>query len=264
MPELLYERIKWDVDDAIARVTLARGSGNALDMATAQGIREAAERVRAGATDGSIRVAVLAAEGTTFCVGGDLREFAGAADRGTQVVACADELHAAILTLRAACVPIVSVIQGTVAGGGIGLALAADIVLMASEATMRLAYTAAGLSPDCGSTWLLAQRIGIARALDLALTNRAVSGSEAARCGLVSRSVPAGDLDREVAEVVSGLRAGSADAYAQTKRLIAAAPHRDLAAQLDDEAATIGKLIVGADGIEGVDAFLEKRAPSFG
>ncbi len=264
MSELLHGRVKWELHDRIARITLAGGAGNALDMAMAQGIREAADRVASGADDGSVRVAVLTAEGSTFCVGGDLREFAGATDRGAQVIAVADELHRAILTLRGVSVPVVSVVHGTVAGGGVGLALAADIVLMGSEATMRLAYTAAGLTPDCGSTWVLTRRLGAARAMDLALTNRPVSGSEAAAWGLISRSVPAAELNQEADKVVSALAAGPAGAYAQTKRLIAAAPHRDLATQLDDEAATIGKLIVGADGTEGVDAFLEKRTPSFG
>ena len=229
----------------------------------ARGLREAAGRVAQGATTGDVRVAVLAADGPTFCVGGDLREFAGAADRGAQVRAVADELHQAILTLVDAPLPVVSVIHGTVAGGGIGVALAADVVLMADTAQMRLAYTAAGLTPDCGSTWVLSRRLGPARALDLALTNRVVTGAEAAASGLISRAVPVENLAAEAESIVASLRSGPAAAYAETKRLIGLAPHRDLAAQLDDESATIGRLIAGPDATEGIDAFLSKRTPVY-
>jgi 2-(1,2-epoxy-1,2-dihydrophenyl)acetyl-CoA isomerase len=175
----------------------------------------------------------------------------------------ADALHQTILTLSKAPVPVVSVVHGTVAGGGVGLALAADIVLMAAEATMCLAYTAAGLTPDCGSTWILARTLGTARALDMALTNRRLTGTEAAEWGLVSRAIPRAELDNVAQDVVSGLRAGPAGAYARTKRLMSAAGDRDLATQLADETATIGQLIVGADGTEGVNAFLQKRSVSF-
>ncbi|MGV9863369.1 enoyl-CoA hydratase/isomerase family protein [Rhodococcus koreensis] len=263
MSEVLHERVKWDLQDGVARITLADGSGNALDLAMSRGIREAAERVARGAAEGKVRVAVLAAEGPRFSVGGDLRDFATASAPGDHVRLCADELHQAILTLTDAAAPVVSIIHGTVAGGGIGIALAADIVVVAADAKIRAAYTAAGLSPDCGVTWVLARRLGTARALDLALTNRTLTGTEAAEWGLVSRAVQAHELDQVAEQIIAGLRSGPAGAYAQTKRLMLAAAHRDLATQLDDEAATVAKQFVGPEGAEGVRAFLEKRTPSF-
>jgi 2-(1,2-epoxy-1,2-dihydrophenyl)acetyl-CoA isomerase len=260
----LRDRVRWDLDKGVARITMARPeAGNALDMAMAEGLREAADRVERGVVDGSVRVAVLAADGKTFCVGGDLREFAGAEQRDVQVAAVADELHRAILVLRRAPVPVVSVVHGTVAGGGIGIALAADVVLVAEEAKIRLAYTAAGLSPDCGSTWVLTHRLGPARVLDLTLTNRLLTGREAADCGLVSRAVPADELATVAEQVVEGLRAGAASAFAETERLVESARSRTLAEQLDEESATIARLIAGPDGREGVDAFLAERPAVF-
>jgi 2-(1,2-epoxy-1,2-dihydrophenyl)acetyl-CoA isomerase len=264
VPEMLHDRVRWELDDRVARLTLARPhGGNALDMAMTQGLGEAADRVAQGAANGSIRVAVLAAEGQTFCVGGDLRELAEAERRDLQVAAVADAMHRIITVLRQTSVPVVSVVHGTVAGGGIGLALAADVVLMAAEAKMRLAYTAGGLSPDCGSTWFLTQRIGSARALDLALSNRVLTGREAADWGLVSRAVSRQELNSIANDLVAGLRAGPAAAYAETKRLIEAAHHRTLFDQLTDESATIAGLITGPDAVEGVDAFLAKRPAVF-
>jgi 2-(1,2-epoxy-1,2-dihydrophenyl)acetyl-CoA isomerase len=262
--EQLRDRVRWDLDRGVARITMTRPeAGNALDMAMAEALREAAERVERGASDGSVRVAVMSAEGKTFCVGGDLREFAAAEQRDVQVAAVADELHRAILALRRASVPVVSVVHGTVAGGGVGMALAADVVLVAEEAKIRLAYTAAGLSPDCGSTWVLAHRLGPARALDLALTNRLLTGREAADWGLVSRALPADELAAVAEQVVEGLRAGAAPAFAETKRLVESARSRTLAEQLDEESATIAGLITGPDAREGVDAFLAKRLAVF-
>lgn len=264
MPEVMRSRVRWSVEDGVAAITLARpDAGNALDMAMAEALREAADRAVEGASDGTVRVVVLAAEGPAFSVGGDLREFADAEDRGKKVTEVADELHRAILALRACRAPVVSVVHGTAAGGGIGLALAADVVLVASEAKLRLAYTAGGLTPDCGSTWVLTQRLGPARALDLALTNRLLSGAEAAQWGLVSRAVPAAELPSQTQQVVGALRSGPSDAFAETKRLVGAVRDRSLAEQLRDESDTIGRLIGGPDAVEGVDAFLEKRPPRF-
>jgi 2-(1,2-epoxy-1,2-dihydrophenyl)acetyl-CoA isomerase len=263
MSELLHDSVAWDLDDSVARITLARGSGNVLDMSTSEGLREAANRVAAGAAAGHIRVAVIAADGPTFCVGGDLREFAAAADRGQRVSATAEVLHEAILTLNNVAIPLVSVVQGTVAGGGVGLALAADIVLMAADAKMHLAYTGVSLSPDCGATWKLAKNLSPAQALDFALTNRPLTGTEAAAWGLVSRSVARDELDTTAREVVTKLRSGPVGAYSETKRLLTIAGSRGLADQLEDEAATVTRMAASTDGIEGVNAFLQKRTPTF-
>ena len=153
MGEQLRDRVRWELEQGVARITMIRsGAGNALDMAMAEALGEAADRVERGAADGSVRVAVLAAEGKAFCVGGDLQEFAAAEQRDVQVAAVADELHRTILVLRRAAAPVVSVVHGTVAGGGIGMALAADVVLIAEEAKVRLASTAAGLRATAGSS----------------------------------------------------------------------------------------------------------------
>lgn len=264
MTNLLHDRVKWDHDGAIARVTLARPeAGNALDLAMSRGLHEAATRIERGAADGSVRVALIAAEGSTFCVGGDLREFATASDRGAQIAQVAGILHETILLLGRAPVPIVTVVHATVAGGGIGLALSGDVVLIARQAKLRVAYTAAGLSPDCGSSWVLPGRIGLARALDLALTNRVLSGEEAAQWGLASRALDAEELAGEAEQIAAALATGSRSALAATKELMRAAHAESLDRQLDAEALTISRLLDRGDGGEGIDAFLEKRRPVF-
>jgi 2-(1,2-epoxy-1,2-dihydrophenyl)acetyl-CoA isomerase len=141
--------------------------------------------------------------------------------------------------------------------------LSGDLVVASAKAKFRLAYTAAGLSPDCGASWLLPRRIGLARAMDLSLTNRLVTAAEAAQWGLISRLVDHDDLNGEVAAIAHGLSQGSRQALAETKRLMWAGTADLYAAQLDDEAATISRLAASPDGIEGVSAFLQKRKPDF-
>lgn len=264
MTELLNNRVAWNVENGVARITLSRPEqGNALDMAMATAVRDAVNRVQQGAAAGAIRVAVLAGEGKTFCVGGDLREFSAAEQRGRKVAEVADELHAAIEALRALTIPVVSVVHGAVAGGGLGLALAADLVLVSEDAKMRLAYTSVGLTPDCGTTWVLSQRLGLARALDLALTNRVVTAGEAAQGGLISRAVPAAKLAAESEAVITALANGPVEVFTETKRLMAAAREASLADQLRDESATISRIIETPDSREGMAAFLEKRPARF-
>ncbi|MBS1870249.1 MAG: enoyl-CoA hydratase/isomerase family protein [Actinobacteria bacterium] len=260
----MHDSVGWHLDGSVARVVLARPeAGNALNLAMARGLAEAARRVRDGAEEGTVRAALVAAEGRAFCVGGDLSEFARSEDRGACVAEVATTAHEAIAVLQAAPVPVVTAVHATAAGGGVGLALCGDVVLMASTAKLRLAYTAAGLSPDCGASWLLPRRIGMARALDLALTNRVVTGAEAEQWGLASRVVAPESLGAEAEAVAVALAHGSRRALAETKRLLRESSSTSFEEQLAAEAATIAALAAAPDGREGVDAFLAKRTPEF-
>jgi 2-(1,2-epoxy-1,2-dihydrophenyl)acetyl-CoA isomerase len=264
MPDNILDRITYEVVDHVARIELVHsGAHNSLDQPMGAALRTAAERAAKDAARGDARVVVVSAQGRVFSVGGDLGDFAEAEDRGAQIKATADGLHAGLATLRALDVPVVSVIHGTAAGGGLGIALVGDIVIAAAEAKLVMAYTASGLTPDCGLTWLVPNRLTWARAMDLALTNRVVTGAEAAEWGLVSRAVPATELDEMVESVVSSLREGPSGAFAETKRLMAESASHTFEDQLDQEAATISRAIVTPEGIEGVDAFLAKRKPVY-
>ena len=264
MPEDIHDRITYDLVDGVARIELAHSRAhNSLDRPMGRALRAAADKAADDAGHGKARVVVVSAQGRVFSVGGDLAEFSRAANRGAAVKATADDLHAGLATIRALEVPVVSVISGTAAGGGLGIALCGDIVIAAAEAKLVLAYTASGLTPDCGLTWVIPQRISWVRAMDLALTNRIITGAEAADWGLVSRAVPSDELATTVETVVATLRDGASDALAHAKRLAAESGGRTFRAQLDQEAATISRLIAEPDGIEGVNAFLAKRTPTY-
>jgi enoyl-CoA hydratase/carnithine racemase len=229
------------------------GRGNALDLSTAEALRDAALEV---AADPGGAVLVRAAGGS-FCVGGDLRAFAGRGPRtGAYVHAVASAAHAAIQALHELPVPLVTAVRGAAAGGGIGLALVGDIVLAARSARFRLAYTAIGLTPDCGASWFLPRLVGPRRAADLILTNRVLTGEDAEQWGLVSRSVDDGELDGAAHRTAAGLAVGAGAALRAAKGLLRAGTHEELRRHLAEEARLIAALANGREAQDLMTSFL--------
>ncbi|MFF7655327.1 enoyl-CoA hydratase/isomerase family protein [Streptomyces sp. NPDC007983] len=251
-----------DIDDGLARITLRRGeAGNAIDLDTARGLRDAA---RTCAAEG-VRAVLLTGEGKSFCVGGDLREFSRLSGAALEkhLTAVTDALHDALRTFAAGDAPVVAAVHGAVAGAGLGLAASADVTLAADTASFTAAYTGIGYSPDAGVSWFLPRLIGPKRALDLLLTNRRVTAAEAADIGLVSRVVTPAQLATEAAHTAEALRRGPTAAFGATRRLVAGGLTTDLGPHLDREARTIAAAAASDTGREGVAAFLGKRPPDF-
>jgi len=248
------------VADDIAHITLNRPDrGNALDLDLARALADTIARV-----DGaSLSAVVLSGAGPNFCVGGDLRAFADAEDRPALIEQIAGAAHDTVRGLRALPGPVISVVRGACAGAGIGLAAAADLVLAARGAKFKVAYTAAGLAPDAGTSWVLTRTLGPARAADLILTNPVFTAEQAFGWGLVSRVIDDAELDAEAAALAGQVRAGSRAAQAEAVRLIRDARLTPLDEHLDAEAAAITRASGTPEGREGVDGFLAKRAPDF-
>ncbi|MEV5952457.1 enoyl-CoA hydratase/isomerase family protein [Streptomyces sp. NPDC051987] len=235
------------------------GRGNALDLETAEALRDTASEV---AADPGGAVLLRATDGS-FCVGGDLRAFAGRGpETGAYVHAVASAAHAAIQVLYELPVPLVTAVRGAAAGGGIGLALVGDIVLAARSARFRLAYTAVGLTPDCGASWLLPRLVGPRRAADLILTNRVLTGDDAERWGLVSRSVPDAELDGTAHRTAAGLAAGAGAAQRAAKTLLRLGTGDDLRRHLAEEARSIAALADGRDAQDRMTSFLATKSVS--
>ncbi|BBC30365.1 Enoyl-CoA hydratase [Streptomyces graminofaciens] len=232
------------------------GRGNALDLATAEALRDATAEMAAD-PGGAV---LLRAAGGTFCVGGDLRAFTGRGEgTGTYVHAVATAAHAAILALHELPVPVVTAVRGAAAGGGVGLALVGDIVLAARSARFRLAYTDVGLTPDCGASWFLPRLVGPRLAADLILTNRVLTGEDAERWGLVTRSVDDEELDLEAHRTAAGLAAGSGDALRAAKGLLRGRAGHGLGRHLAEEARQIAALADGREAQDRMASFLAAR-----
>ncbi|QYX81767.1 enoyl-CoA hydratase/isomerase family protein [Streptomyces akebiae] len=229
------------------------GRGNALDLGTAEALRDTAVEVAAD-PGGAV---LLRSTGGSFCVGGDLRAFAGlGAGTGAYVHAVASAAHAAIQALYELPVPLVTAVRGAAAGGGIGLAVVGDIVLAARSARFRLAYTAIGLTPDCGASWFLPRLLGPRRAADLILTNRVLTGDDAERWGLVSRSVDDGELDDAAHRIAADLAAGAGDALRASKGLLRVGTGEELRRHLAEEARLIAALADGRQAQDRMASFL--------
>ena len=176
MPDepLLFER-----DGAVARLVLNRPeAGNALDLGLAQGLMRAAIECD---EDPAIRCVVLTARGRLFCAGGDIRSFQSAGDKvGALIAEITAYLHKALSRLMRMDKPLVTAINGPAAGAGVSLSVLGDIVLAARSAHFTVAYTALGMMPDAGSTWLLPPLIGLRRTQEQTIAHAAagVDGQE--------------------------------------------------------------------------------------
>ena len=259
MGEAAGQRVRTEVDGDVWRVTLdSPGTGNAVDPAMAAALGEAL-RTRPPRT----RAVLLLAEGERFCVGGDVRGFAAAEDPGASVGQLATDWHEVVRALLDTPVPVVAGVHGAVAGAGVGLLGACDVVVCARSTRIRPAYGAIGFSPDGGTSWILAQALGPARALDLVLTDGTLTADEAHAHGLVARVVEDDELRDAAAGLAQMLAAGPVRAMVRTRGLLRAAAGRTLDEQLDDEARSIAESAGDPEGREGVRAFVEKRRPDF-
>ncbi|MBS0394224.1 MAG: enoyl-CoA hydratase/isomerase family protein, partial [Proteobacteria bacterium] len=146
---------------------------------------------------------------------------------------------------------------------GLSLAILGDLALAAPTAHFTVAYTAVGLTPDGGATWLLPRLVGLRRAQELVLTNRRVPAAEAAALGLVTRITEEGRLLEEALATASTLAAGATGALGEARQLLLGSYDSALEAHLDRESRTIAAATRTAHGREGIRAFLAKQKPDF-
>jgi 2-(1,2-epoxy-1,2-dihydrophenyl)acetyl-CoA isomerase len=254
--------VHFEVDGAIARIMLDRPDvGNAIDIPMATELRSCATR---SANDASIRCVLLSGRGKLFCAGGDVVGFAGAGNSlPDYLIEITTQLHSALSVLASMNKPLVTAVNGAVAGAGIGLAILGDIVLADAAAVFTLAYTGIGMTPDGGSTWLLPRLIGLRRAQELCLTSRKVSATEAAAMGLITRVVESGQLMEAANTVAAQLANGATGALGATRRLLAGSDHNSFEAQMQLESQAIAARARTVDGREGVASFVGKRKPQF-
>jgi 2-(1,2-epoxy-1,2-dihydrophenyl)acetyl-CoA isomerase len=259
----MTDPVTLEVADRVATLTLNRPeAANALNPAVIHAFRDAAESLDERDDVGAV---LFKAAGKHFSVGGDLRFMHDAGDDVADAVyGLASTMHAGIIALAELDAPVISVVRGAAAGGGMSLAIAADLVLAAETAHFTVAYTAIGFSTDGGSSWTLPRIVGHRKAIELALLNERLSAAKAQQLGLVTRVVPDDRLDAEAQALAERLAHGPIGAHGAIKRLLRFSSTSPLGQQLEDEARTIAGLSAAPDGREGVLAFLDKRAPHFG
>jgi len=253
--------LRLEVKAGVAELVLARPeAANTVNLALAQDLETV---VGAIADDASVGAVLLRGEGRLFCGGGDLKSFAKEPDLPGHLEAVTRHLHAALRQMADLDAPVVAAVQGSAAGAGLGLVCAADLVVAAESTSFVMAYTKLGLTPDGSSSWYLTRAVGLRRALELTLTNRILTAAEALDWGLVNRVVPDDEVETAARALAEQLAAGPTGAFGRAKRLLAAAEHNDLTAQLALETATLCRSAASPEASEGIQAFLEKRAANF-
>lgn len=231
---------------------------NALDLPLAAAFRDAACAL---AGDPSVRVVVLSGAGRGFMAGGDISVMIE--DPVTNAGALIDAMHEGLRALAGLEAPVLASLHGVVAGGGLGVALAADLAIAAEGTRFNLAYANIGTSCDCSSSWSLPRVVGLRKALEIALLSDTFDAAEALRLGLVNKVVPADALEAETAAWATRLAAGPPRAFGQLKRLMRESSGRSLDTQLDAERAAFLKCASTRDFAEGTSAFLGKRPPRY-
>jgi 2-(1,2-epoxy-1,2-dihydrophenyl)acetyl-CoA isomerase len=207
---------------------------------------------------------VLTAGGRFFCAGGDLKEFAGMGDMpGPGLKSLADNLHSAISTFSRMDAALIVAVNGIAAGGGFSLALVGDIVLAAESARFTMAYTRAGLSPDGSSSYFLPRLVGLRKAQELMLMNNSLSASEALEIGLITYAVADAELEQQTGQIAAELANSAQQSIACVKKLLLGSFDNSLETQMEYEGRYVSQCAASPDGQEGIQAFIEKRAPVF-
>ncbi len=273
----MSDRVSITIDGGVADVRLNRADKmNALDQAMFRGLVDASESLK---HDSSVRAVVLSGEGRGFCAGldfGSFQQMAGADaptevadDGGTDDVATIGDTGDRITHFAQQsaygwmelAVPVIAAVHGPCLGGGLQIALGADIRIVAPDAKMSVLEVRWGLIPDMTGTATLHRLVGNDVAKELTFTGRMVDGVEAARIGLATRV--ADDPHAEAMALARDIAGKSPHAIRGAKHLLDLAGTVDLADQFAAERATIGGLIGKPNQVEAVMAYFEKREPDF-
>ncbi len=248
----------------VAIVTFARAeSMNSFDPQIIAHIREVFADLIA---DPEVRAIVLTGSGKAFSAGADVAQFQAAIEEGKVsqwILDATKQLHPLMVEMHQCDTPIVAAVNGVAAGGGLGLALAADARIGNGSARFAAGYFGIGASPDGGSTWFLPRLIGTQRTRRFFFENQVIGAKEALEIGLMDALVEDDALLDEAVAMARRWGAWGRHSRGSTKRLLEAQHHSDLQTQLELERGLIAAAGGTADFREGVAAFTQKRPPNF-
>jgi 2-(1,2-epoxy-1,2-dihydrophenyl)acetyl-CoA isomerase len=247
----------------VLRLTLNRPAK--LNAFTRAMLGELRSRLERAATDPTCRVVVLTGAGRAFSAGQDLSDIEpGTSSNVPDAADLLEVIYNPLIKLISTMPkPVIAAVNGIAAGAAANVALACDLIYAARSASFLQAFARIGLIPDAGGTWHLPRLVGAARARGLALLAEPLSAEQAEAWGLIWKVVDDDKLAAEVEAVSDRLASAATHALALTKRALAASSGNALATQLDLERELQKQAGASADGVEGVNAFLEKRAPRF-
>jgi len=253
-----------DTDDGVLRIVIDRPERKgSLDGAA---VRRLVETLESAATNDALRAILLTSSGTDFCSGSDWvasnasaqKPRTGSLQRRTPLQA-----HRLIALLLEVQLPVVCAVRGWAAGLGCQLALAADFTVAAQDSQFWLPFVKRGFTPDSGASWLVPRLVGVARARELLLLGRTVTGLDAAGWGMIHRAVPEAELIGTAESLVAELRSSATVALGLAKRCLNTALDGGIAEAMERESMALELSSRTADFREGLAAFTERRDAHF-
>jgi 2-(1,2-epoxy-1,2-dihydrophenyl)acetyl-CoA isomerase len=220
------------------------------------------------AGDDDVRAVCITGAGRAFSSGADLKDLSSREEvtpngRPDVYKVLTERYHPIITGIRTMPKPVVAAVNGPAVGIGLSLALAADLVIARESAYFLLAFVNIGLVPDGGSSLFVPERIGLTRAAEMAMLGERLPAPKAEAWGLINRAVPDDAFAGEVDALVDRLAAGATASYAGSKRQLNAWLFERMEVQLELEAGIQREMAGSDDFLEGVSAFLQKRAAEF-
>jgi crotonobetainyl-CoA hydratase len=258
----MSDPVRTEIVDGVLVVTLDRPTANAIDVPTSHALYDAFARLE---DDTDLRVGVVTGGGERFfSAGWDLKAAAAGeavdADHGPGGFAGLTELFGRSK-------PVIAAVNGLALGGGLELALAADLMVVAEHAELALPEVRVGVVADSGGLLRLPRRLPDAVARELLLTGRRMSADEAARWGLANRVVPAASLLDSTLELAAQITAGAPLAVAAIQEVLAATAGLDVrdafTRMRSGDLAAYTRMLGSEDAVEGPRAFAEKRPPEW-
>jgi len=267
-----FEAIRAEQTGAVLQITLNRPEArNAMSLKMVGELRQALAVAEASAgKDGAVRVVVVRGAGGHFCAGGDLKDMAGARMRAMQNTDAAQDPIAEVnAEFGQLCVDysrtplaVVTVLEGTVMGGGFGLACVSDVAIASDTANFRLPETSLGVVPAQIGPFLV-ERLGYSQARRLAVTGGRLDVHAALGLGLVHAVTSTDGLQAELDRVLTDILACAPGALAATKALMARARFAAPQDMVAEAAAIFSRAVQGPEGLEGTTAFIQKRKPNW-
>lgn len=252
----------FDADRGIATITFNRPQAmNALDVPMARELNAVVSGLPAVQ---GLRCVVLRGAGRAFVAGGDLSAFAADFERADVALdELLDQLNPVVVGLRELGAPVLASVHGAVAGAGVSLMCACDLVVAAEGTRFVLAYGRIAAPPDCGASWSLPRLIGLRRATEFMFLGDTWDTDTALEAGMINQVVPEDHLDEVTDSLAGRLASGATLAFAAFKRLAGESQRYSLAEQVEREREAFRLLTKTADFREGVGTFLAKKTPRF-
>ncbi len=258
----MYQTLMFSIEQHIATITFNRPEAmNTFNQQMAEELEAVTEQVR---HDASVRAVLVNGAGPLFMAGGDISFFAAnlqSMPRGVMKIMHA--LNAAIIHLMEMPKPVLASVHGSVAGVGMSIMMACDLIIAAESTKFTMAYSGIGITPDGGATYQLPRLVGTKKAMEWLLLSEVFTAETAHAFGLVNWVVAKESLAQETARLLQRLANGPTRALADAKRLVNQSWQQSLETQLAHEATAFAACTTTTDFRAGVSAFLGKKAVAF-